>query len=72
MIQKMDYLWLYLCDNCDNIIITMPVSSINRRMNGNKMRFFRNVKIDISKSYLMAVGGALTSANGLMFIAWTK
>jgi hypothetical protein len=63
--------WLTLRDNCKNILAEMPLSSLNRVLNGDKNRFFRKLPVDWSQSFIKLTSTAGLSSAGFLFRIWT-
>lgn len=63
--------WIVLKDNCKNTIAEMPLSSLNRVLNGDKNRFFRKLPVDWSQSYIKLTSTAGLSSAGFLFRIWT-
>lgn len=65
---------LYLVDHCGDNIATLPLSSLCRSQNGNKLTFTNFENINWGASYVKYIDGttALTAANSLAFQVYYK
>lgn len=63
--------WLNLVDNCGNLLLEVPMSSLNRVLNGDKPFYLRKMPVDWTKSFLRFTDVTGLASSGFLFNIWT-